>query len=74
MAEHSFTVSGIHCGGCASNIETGLRRLDGVRRVSADPDTQVVRVRFDDKSLDADAVATRLERLGFPVADAGGDS
>ncbi|GAA5101658.1 heavy-metal-associated domain-containing protein [Haloechinothrix salitolerans] len=70
MVERSFTVSGIHCGGCASNIEIGLRRLDGVRRVTADPDTHVVRVRFDEQRLDADAVATRLARLGFPVADA----
>lgn len=71
MAERSFTVSGMHCGGCAGNIETGLNRLDGVRRVSADPDTQVVRVRFDAERLDADEVSKQLERLGFPVTEAG---
>lgn len=71
MSERSFTVSGIHCGGCAGNIESGLQRLDGVRRVSADPDTQVVRVRFDEQRLDADAVATRL---GFPVAESATDA
>lgn len=74
MAEHSFTVTGIHCGGCATNIENGLRRLDGVRRATVDPDTQVVRVRVDDQRLDADAVAARLEQLGFPVADTGDTS
>lgn len=28
MSERSFTVSGIHCGGCTGNIESGLQRLD----------------------------------------------
>lgn len=71
MAEQSFTLTGIHCRGCASNIETGLKRVDGVRRVSTDPDTQVVRVRFDEARVDASGVASRLERLGFPVAEEG---
>lgn len=71
MAERSFTVGGMHCAGCAGNIETGLKRLDGVRRVSADPDTQVVRVRFDEQRLGADEVTKQLERLGFPVTEAG---
>lgn len=72
MAELSYTVTGIHCGGCAKNIESGLRRLDGVLRVSADPDTQVVRARYDEQRLDTGALAARLERLGYPVADPGG--
>lgn len=71
MAERVFTVSGIHCDGCASNIERGLTRMDGVRRVAADPATQQVRVRFDERRLEASAVATQLERLGFPVAEDG---
>lgn len=74
MAEERFTVSGIHCGGCANTIESGLRRMDGIRRVSADAETKVVTLRFDEHRLDADAVAAHLERLGFPAARQGGGS
>lgn len=69
MAERSFLVSGIHCGGCANHIEIGVRRLDGVRQVAADPDTKVVLIDFDEQRLDAGAIAARLEQLGFPVAE-----
>lgn len=71
MAEQVFTVSGIHCHGCAANVEKGLRRLDGVRRVAADPATQHVRVRFDEQRLEASALSAQLERLGFSVAEDG---
>ena len=71
MAEAEFTVTGIHCAGCAENIEKGLTRLEGVRRVSADADTHVVAVRFDERRLEASAVAAQLERLGFRVAEGG---
>lgn len=72
MAEQVFSVIGIHCSGCASNIESGLMRMDGVRRVSATPDGQKVTVRFDEQRLDATGIAAQLERLGFPVAEDGG--
>lgn len=69
MAEKVFTVSGIHCAGCASRIKTGLGRVDGVRRVSADPDSRQVSVRFDERRVAVDQVAARLAALGYPVEE-----
>ena len=72
MTTRTFTVSGMHCEGCESSIETGLRRLDGVRDVTADHRAQTVRVSFDERRLDPAHLAERLERIGYaPVADPG---
>jgi copper chaperone CopZ len=65
MAEQTFTVTGIHCEGCEANIETGLRRLDGVRDVKADHREQTIWVRFDDRRLDEERVAEQLDRVGY---------
>lgn len=69
MVEHTFAVSGIHCEGCESAIETGLRRLDGVRRVRADRQAQTISVRYDEARLDDAELARHLARMGYePVA------
>jgi copper chaperone CopZ len=65
MAEQRFTVSGIHCNGCEANIETGLRRLDGVRDVKADHREQTIWVRFDERRLDEQRLSEQLERIGY---------
>jgi copper chaperone CopZ len=65
VAETTFAVSGIHCEGCESAIETGLRRLDGVRQVRADHRTQTIWVRYDDARLDEAELARHLARLGY---------
>lgn len=69
MAEQTFTVTGIHCDGCEANIETGLRRLDGVGDVKADHQEQTIWVRFDEQRLDEQRLAEQLDRIGYsPVA------
>jgi copper chaperone CopZ len=67
MAEASFVVSQIHCGACAERIETVLSRLKGVRRVSADPQAQTVKVRYNDQAINAPELEEQLDRLGYPV-------
>lgn len=75
MAEQTFVVSGIHCAGCESNIESGLRRLDGVRRVEASHRDQRITVRYDERRLDPGQLTRHLEKIGFaPVGEGpGGD-
>lgn len=65
VTEQTFTVSGIHCDGCEANIETGLRRLDGVRDVKADHREQTIWVRFDAGRIDGQSLAAQLERIGY---------
>lgn len=68
MAERTFTVTGIHCDGCDGcdvNIETALRRLDGVRDVKADHRAQTISVRFDERRLDEQRLAEQLDRIEY---------
>lgn len=65
VAEQTFTVTGIHCDGCEATIETGLRRLDGVRDVKADHRQQTIWVRYDQRRLDEQRLADQLERIGY---------
>lgn len=69
MAERTFAVAGIHCEGCESAIETGLRRVEGVRQVKADHRAQTITVRYDEARLDEHDLAGHLARIGYePVA------
>jgi copper chaperone CopZ len=68
VAEHTFAVSGIHCQSCESAIETGLRRLDGVRQVRADHRAKTITVRYDEARLDDGELARHLARIGYEPA------
>lgn len=65
MANETFVLAGIHCAGCDASIGAGLRRLDGVRDVKADHRKQTIRLGFDERSLDEDAVAKPVHRIGY---------
>lgn len=70
MAEKTFVVSGIHCAGCESAIQSGLGRLEGVRRVKADHCAQTVTVSYTPGRLEEDRLADQLSRMGYsPVED-----
>jgi Copper chaperone len=65
MAEKTFVVSGIHCAGCESAIEAGLRRLEGVRQVKANHQAQTVTVRYTPGRLDEARLAEHLAHMGY---------
>ncbi len=64
MAEERFIVSNVKCGGCVSNIETGLGQMAGVESVSVDLATKQLVV--SGAALDRGAIAARLVALGYP--------
>ncbi len=67
MAQHTFTVSDIHCEACEKAIRASLNRLDGVGDVRADAANNRVAVSYDDTVADLSAIAARLEAAGYPV-------
>ncbi|MFC7137430.1 heavy-metal-associated domain-containing protein [Halobaculum litoreum] len=48
----TLTVTGMTCGGCEQNVVDALEALDGVERVTADHEANVVTVEGDADPLD----------------------
>lgn len=66
MQSEVFTVRNVKCGGCASNIENGLKELSGIAEVEVVVDSGEVTVRGD--GLDRAQIAEKLNALGYPEA------
>lgn len=66
MAQKSFHVTGMSCGGCESNVEESLGALSGVTRVEADHERDAVEVVADDDVSAADVTAA-IEDAGYDV-------
>ncbi len=58
---------GMHCGGCVSTLEKGLRAVPGVRAARANLTARRLSVEFDTGAARAADIAAAVERLGFPV-------
>jgi Cu2+-exporting ATPase len=58
---------GMHCGGCVSTLEKGLRAVPGVRAARANLTAKRLSVEFDTGAARAADIAAAAERLGFPV-------
>lgn len=65
-------VSGMSCTGCEQRIGAVLRRVDGVREVTADHASGRVRVRVGPELEDRAVLAERLDAAGFEVLDPDG--
>lgn len=69
MTKTTLQVEGMTCSGCEQRIGTALRRIDGVREVTADHTTGEVAVRFDPRATVPDAVRMRIILAGYTVRD-----
>ncbi len=69
MTKTTLQVEGMTCSGCEQRIGTALRRIDGVREVTADHTTGEVAVRFDPQTTGPDAVRERITMAGYTVRD-----
>ena len=64
-----FTVTGMKCGGCESNITDKLLSLDGVVSVSASHKDDEVEVEFDSAKTDVDSIIDAITEAGFTVEE-----
>ena len=55
----------LHCGSCASKIEKGLKKTDGVINSKANVETKVVTIRYDESVTDATKLTKRISDLGY---------
>ncbi|GAB3671593.1 heavy-metal-associated domain-containing protein [Saccharopolyspora sp. ID03-671] len=65
-------VTGMSCTGCEQRIDAVLRRVEGVREVTADHITGQVRVRVGSELADRGVLADRLDTAGYEVIEGAG--
>ena len=66
MKKLKLSISGMHCGSCAGNIERSLKKVSGVREVRANAITNKAFVEIDDKTSE-DEMKKAVARAGYKV-------
>lgn len=64
-------VRGMTCGGCEQRLGAVLRRVEGVREVTADHTTGYVDVRAGSELPSRQVLVERIEGAGFAVVEEG---
>ena len=65
----TFTVTGMKCGGCESNITSKLQTLEGVLSVSASHKDDEVEIEFDPSKTDPESIKDVITEAGFSVEE-----
>lgn len=60
----TLTVSGMTCGGCASNIQTALLKVEGVKGAVVDHEKGTAAIAYDDKKTDPAKLVAAINALG----------
>ncbi|MGI9373456.1 MAG: cation-translocating P-type ATPase [Hyphomicrobiales bacterium] len=60
-------VPGIHCAGCISRIEKGLKSIEGVTKARVNLSTKRVAIEWRDEGIEAEVLAGSVEALGYDV-------
>jgi Cu+-exporting ATPase len=62
-------ILGMHCAACATGIESGLRRLDGVTDVRVSFATKEAFVKFDEDKVTLDKIKAVVKRGGYEAVE-----
>jgi copper ion binding protein len=63
----TLRVTGMTCGGCENAVKRAVGQLDGVAEVAASHQAEQVVVTYDAARVDRDAIAAKIQRLGYQV-------
>lgn len=67
MKTVTLKVEGMHCDGCASNVQSLLERQNGIRKAATFFQNKEVRVLYDPQALTEDQLVSIVERAGYQV-------
>ncbi|MGE0499620.1 MAG: MerR family DNA-binding protein [Rhizobiaceae bacterium] len=68
MKSMTFTIEGMHCGGCAETIKALVAAEPGVRAAEVSFEESQARVLYDPQTIDEEGLAGVIERAGYRVA------
>ncbi len=67
MEKITLHITGMACGGCAANISSALRALDGVQTAEVSHTTGVAEISFDPARLGPDQMKSAVKAAGYDV-------
>jgi Cu+-exporting ATPase len=67
--KESIKISGMSCAACATRIEKGLAKIDGVKQANVNFAVEKATVEFDDSVTNEEQFAATIKKLGYDVID-----
>jgi copper ion binding protein len=67
MQKVQIQIEGTHCQACKARIESGVARLEGVKRIDVNWKTGKSTVEFDDGVVSREKIVAAIEELGYTV-------
>jgi len=65
LTRATIEIQGMHCAGCAVNVEQALKRLPGVRFVEASFEKGEARVEYDPAKVSPEQLKAAIDRIGY---------
>lgn len=60
---------GMHCSGCEENIETEIKKIEGIKSVKADHVNKKVTVKYDDKKVTYEQLKQAIIDAGYKLSE-----
>ncbi|MDD5361975.1 MAG: heavy-metal-associated domain-containing protein [Ignavibacteria bacterium] len=60
-----FNCPGMHCSGCEETIADEVKKIDGIKTVSADSKTKVVKVSYDAGKTSKENISKTINAAGY---------
>ncbi|MFH2232632.1 MAG: heavy metal translocating P-type ATPase [Patescibacteria group bacterium] len=67
MQIQNFKIKGMHCASCSSIIEKTFKKVDGVTSAEANYFTENIKVSFDPKKTNHNALSKKIKPLGYSL-------
>ncbi|WP_048152098.1 heavy metal translocating P-type ATPase [Methanolacinia paynteri] len=64
----SLKVTGMHCAACAANVESALKKLEGVDSASVSIASEDAQVRFDPEKISLGDIESAIKKSGYGVS------
>lgn len=68
MKKTKLTITGMHCGSCAGNIEASIKKLPGIQEVSVSVMTNKAIV-VSEETVSEEALKEAVKKAGYDVVE-----